>query len=412
MDARLKTLFEVTQLPTAAGREGHVVRYIKEWAAARPDLAMEADASGNLTVKVKALEDQNQGGPSSPSLYFTAHLDHPAFVVEKVLPGGRVLASFRGGVMADYFVNGRVAVYAGEPDGKRAGQLARLGVGTVLSKEAMTGSPFDHYLIEVDPPARASEPGAEVKVGDIARWDVPRAEVMEDGTFHTDACDDLSAVASMLEAMDGIVKLVKGGEKLPQAVRLLFTRAEEVGFIGAIAAVRHGTIPHDARVIALENSRSFADSPIHDGPIVRVGDRLSIFSPTLTDAIAARAEELSGAAAPTAQQKIAEQPRPKFKWQRKLMAGGACEASVFYSSGYDATCVCLPLGNYHNMADLTAVQAGTNTTPAVVGREYIGVDDYLGLVELLVGCAQRLPVSAIIHSRIEKLWAERSFVLG
>jgi hypothetical protein len=64
------------------------------------------------------------------------------------------------------------------------------------------------------------------------------------------------------------------------------------------------------------------------------------------------------------------------------------------------------------MADLAAVQAGTNTSPAVVGREFIGVDDYLGMVELLVGCAQRLPVSEIMHSRIEKLWGERSFVLG
>jgi endoglucanase len=409
MDERLKTLFEVTQLPTAAGREGHVVRYIKEWASARPELGLEADVSGNLTVKVKALEGPNQASESSSVLYFTAHLDHPAFVVEKVLPGGKVLASFRGGVMADYFVNARVAMYAGEPDAKRAEQL---GVGTVLSKEAMAGSPFDHYLIEIDPPARASQPVAEVKVGDIARWDVPRAEVLGDGTFHTDACDDLSAVASMLDAMDEVLRLMKGGEKFPQPLRLLFTRAEEIGFIGAIAAVRNGTIPHDARVIALENSRSFADSPIHEGPIVRVGDRLSIFSPTLTDAIAARAEELSGTVSPTAQQKIAEQPKPKFKWQRKLMAGGACEASVFYSSGYDATCVCLPLGNYHNMADLAAVQAGTSTGPAVVGREYIGVDDYLGLVELLVGCAQRLPVSAIMHSRIEKLWGERSFVLG
>lgn len=405
MEKELKTLFEVTQLPTAAGREGHVVRFIKDWVAARPELAMATDVSGNLTVTIKSLES----AAKSPSLYYTAHLDHPAFVVEKVLPGGRLLASFRGGVMADYFMDARVALYAGEPDVKRGGQL---GVGTVLSKEVMAGSPFDHYLIEVDPPARASEPVAEVRVGDIARWDVPRAEVLGDGTFHTDACDDLSAVAAMLDAMDGVLRLMRGGERLPQPVRLLFTRAEEVGFIGAIAAVRNGTIPHDARVVALENSRSFADAPIHDGPIVRVGDRLSIFSPTLTDSIAARAEELSGTVSPTAQQKLVEQPKAKFKWQRKLMAGGACEASVFYSSGYDATCVCLPLGNYHNMADLAAVQAGTNTSPAVVGREFIGVDDYLGMVELLVGCAQRLPVSEIMHSRIEKLWGERSFVLG
>jgi len=163
-------------------------------------------------------------------------------------------------------------------------------------------------------------------------------------------------------------------------------------------------------VIALENSRSFADSPIGGGPIVRVGDRMSTFSPSLTSAIAKRAEDVSGGSAHVLA--VEKNPERKWRWQRKLMAGGACEASVFCAYGHEATCLCLPLGNYHNMGDLDAVQAGTNTSRPRVGREHIALSDYAGLVDLLVACGESLPRSAPMLERLEKLHDERSFVLA
>jgi putative aminopeptidase FrvX len=232
---------------------------------------------------------------------------------------------------------------------------------------------------------------------------------MEGDLYHTNACDDLAAAASALGALDALRRMGEGGEPVPD-VRLLFTRAEEVGFIGAIAACRHGTIPEDARVIALENSRSFDDSPIGGGPIVRVGDRLSIFSPELTAAVASVAEKLGGPALPRASEKHAD-VKSGWRWQRKLMPGGACEATVFCSHALEATCLCLPLGNYHNMADLAAVQAGTNTSRPRVGREYISVGDFHALTDLLVACGKSLPASSPISERIEKLWGERRWVL-
>jgi endoglucanase len=229
--------------------------------------------------------------------------------------------------------------------------------------------------------------------------------------MHALACDDLAATAAALAAMDVLLGLHATDPASVGDVRLLFTRAEEIGFVGAIAACRSGTMPMDARVIALENSRSFPESPIGGGPIVRVGDRLSVFSPALTEAVARRAEEIAGGpASVTASQKLAD--APAWKWQRKLMAGGACEASVFCASGREATCVCLPLGNYHNMADLAAVQAGTNSARPRVAREFISIADYEGLVDLLVACGRRLPASAPLRERFERLWAERSFVLA
>lgn len=383
-EQHLAWLLELTQIPTAAGREHRVSQWVRDWAAAREGVSLTQDPSGNLHLAF------SETGDDRP-LYFTAHLDHPAFVVERIVGPGTLELSFRGGVMADYFKNARIEVVAADD--------SRLPA-TLLTRQPRAGV-FDFYLAELDGGSEA------VAVGDVARWLLPRAEIV-DGRLHTDACDDLAAAAAALAAFDELLRLRAAGKKTLD-VRLLFTRAEEVGFVGAIAACRSGLIPAGARLIALENSRSFPESPIHGGPIVRVGDRMSIFTPSLTDAVARRAEELAGGPAPTAAQKLAE--APAWKWQRKLMAGGACEASVFCAAGLEATCACLPLGNYHNMGDLTAVQAGTNTRPARIEREFIGIDDYHGLVDLLVGCGERLPPPGAVSERIQKLWTERRFIL-
>lgn len=415
----LQWLLDLTRLPTASGREFRVVRWIEAWVAKRPDVALAKDRAGNLTL---SLRDRPKGHPDRRPVYFTAHLDHPAFVVERVLAPGVLQLSFRGGVMDDYFKNGRVAIHT--KDDRRVPVLL-----TGESKDSGSGAgagPFKHYLAECslnDAAARDAADAADaIGVGDVGVWDLPPAEI-RDGLAHTIACDDLAAAAAALAAFDVLRERAK--TEPIEDVRLLFTLAEEIGFVGAIAAAKGlasdgaptpgPTLPSNARVIALENSRSFPESPIHGGPIVRVGDRLSIFSPTLTDAVAKRAEEFASqfggsGAQPTAQQKLAD--GPKWKWQRKLMAGGACEASVFCHCGFEATCVCLPLGNYHNMGDLASVQAGTNTTPATIEREHIGVDDFEGLVDLLIACGERLPEIGLSPDRFDKLWNERRFVLG
>lgn len=384
-------LFELTQIPTATGREARVEAWIERWVAERAGLELSRDQAGNLHV---AMAGRAAGGGKAP-VYFTAHLDHPAFVVERVVGPGTLELTFRGGVMDDYFVEARVVMHT----------AAGAQPGTLKGEVTGAAGPFKRYLWEED-----GDGGDEARPGDIGVWELPAAEEI-DGCIHTAACDDLAAAAAALAAYDVLLqrRSAGAGQDGPD-VRLLFTRAEEVGFIGAIAACRLGTMPADARVLALENSRAFPESPIGGGPIVRVGDRLSVFSPGLTAAVAARAEEIAGGpASVTASQKLAQ--GPAWRWQRKLMAGGACEATVFCHAGYEATCLCLPLGNYHNMADLAAVQAGTNTARPRVGREFVSLADFDGLVDLLVACGERLPSSPPIGERIEKLWAERAFVL-
>ncbi|MEM1071582.1 MAG: hypothetical protein AAGB48_01520 [Planctomycetota bacterium] len=388
-----RLLLELTAIPTAAGREDRVVAFIQNWAAEREDVARTTDAAGNLTLSLT-------GAHQGPPIYLTAHLDHPAFVVERIVGPGTLELAFRGGVMDDYFNNARIEVIT-EDDRRIAGTLA----GRVEGASSIATD--KHFLCEIDGDDHADD----IRIGDIARWALEEPAI-DEGILRTHACDDLAAAACALAAFDRLRARRAAGETNADG-RLLFTLAEEVGFIGAIAATRLDTIPRDAKVIALENSRAFAEAPIGGGPIVRVGDRLTVFSPRLTDDVARIAEAIAGGpATPNAQQKASD--LPAWKWQRKLMAGGACEATVFCHAGLDATCVCLPLGNYHNMADLDAVQARTNTTPPRVGPESIAIADAAGMTELLAACFEQLaePPKSKTAERIESLWRDRHAILG
>ncbi len=147
--------------------------------------------------------------------------------------------------------------------------------------------------------------GPAPSVGDIGRWAFRADQLgIRNGRLRAPACDDLAGVAASLEAFDRLRSVDGAGH-----VGVLLTRAEEVGFIGAIAAATGGTIPTDARLICVEMSRSFDDSPIGAGPVVRVGDASSVFAPHLTGAMTEAAKSLAGR-------------RSEFLFQRKLMAGG------------------------------------------------------------------------------------------
>ena len=399
----LRWLLDLTQLPTVAGNERLVIDWITRWTAERPELELITDAAGNLVVQPR----QRWGDGTASPVFITAHLDHPAFVVERTVSPDTLELAFRGGVMDAYFQNARVRVHG------RSG-----AVGATLTGEGKGapgpagGAPlFKTYLAKLDAPIDPAR-------GDIATWELPEASIDETGLVHTHACDDLAALAAAISAYDTLLLQARAGAARDlQDVRLLFTRAEEIGFVGAIAACKLGTMPKGSRVIALENSRSFPDSPIGGGPIVRVGDRMSIFTPRLTAACARRAEQIANRPAQPAATRTAQEieAAAAMRWQRKLMSGGACEATVYCAYGYDATCLCLPLGNYHNMADLGAVQDGqwdfAAKGPPRIAREFISIYDYNGLVDLLVAIGQSLPEADPALDKLEVLHATRAFVL-
>jgi endoglucanase len=286
---------------------------------------------------------------------------------------------FRGSVHEPYFADARIEIVTA-----RQRATAR-----IVSFDAKA-KPFKRVTARLDEAVDGIQPG------DIGRFlfegeeEIPR---IQDGLLHAYACDDLAAVAAALAAMD-LLRMRAGMSH----VGLLFTRAEEIGFIGALAACKARSIPKRARLICLENSRSFTESPIGEGPIVRVGDRMSVFEPSLTNDISLLVAEH-------------QKKHPRFRFQRKLMPGGTCEATAFSTYGYRSTCLCLPLGNYHNMVDIDRVQAGLG--PARVGPEFVSIADFHGLIEMLVLCAEGLesPTRPTLHARMEELLREYGHVL-
>lgn len=405
-------LMEVTSLPTAAGREERVLGWIDAWMRPRRDrLRVQRDDAGNVLILRK---DMRKG---DRPLLATAHLDHPAFVVRSLVMPPRRRASgrrasagtgthasrdveleFRGGVHDPYFVGTRIEI------------VDMLGVrrGARIRSLDAKAAPFKRVVARLDAPATARE----IREGDIARWSLPAPRIARRAmppagpggherqvrVIETHACDDLAAVAAACAAFDSLL-----GDRRARRFGLLFTTAEEVGFVGAIHAARTGFVPKGARLVCLENSRSFPhDSPIGAGAILRVGDRLSVFSPHLTNALG----ELFAAHAKSA---------PGWAWQRKLMPGGACEATAFATYGIESTCLCLPLGNYHNMVDIDGALAGKR--PARIGPEFVALDDFHGLVDMLRVTATGLDASpaakgGVHRPLMERLYRERSSVLA
>ena len=212
--------------------------------------------------------------------------------------------------------------------------------------------------------------------GDFAMWDLPAFEVKE-GQFHSRACDDLVGCAE-------IVCLFRELEAAKANVHCLgvFTRAEEVGFLGAIEIARAKALPKNVTVLSLETSAPRGGAEIGRGPIVRVGDRLSIFDSGETTRL------MTVAAA------------NKIPVQRCLLDGGSCEASAYQLYGYRSVAASIGLGNYHNCAPDGTIQC-----------EYVSIEDYANIVRLCLAVVLE-PAGAdpvrVMRSSLEKRAEEYS----
>ena len=141
-------------------------------------------------------------------------------------------------------------------------------------------------------------------------------------------------------------------------VAVLLTRAEEEGFIGAIAAsLQPALLRKSDRLIAIESSAAQSYAPQGKGAIIRVGDRTSIFNSGLT--------ATSSRTWPTA---LAKKDK-SFRFQRALMPGGTCEATVYDVYGFTAASICVALGNYHNM-DRKRKRSLRSTSTCRTGRTW------------------------------------------
>jgi putative aminopeptidase FrvX len=350
-----RILSELCSVPTAPFAEGHVVEYVKSFVAKRVGLRLSADRFGNLLI-------EKAGKTRSPRWVFTAHMDHPGFVAEKMLDKRTLRAAFRGYVLAEYVRGSKVRFFDGD----------RETAGTV-THVSTRGS------------ERPEIPGVvTVRVNGLVSSGSPGmfdqgAGRIRGGRFYSRVCDDLAGAAACLTMLD---ELAKKPARTPIAV--LLTRGEEEGFIGAIAAVKHPRLIRKSdRLVAIECSAVQPYAPQGAGTIIRVGDRSSIFNSDLTYFITAQAEALA-------------KKNKAFKYQRALMPGGTCEATVYDIYGFLAASICVPLGNYHNM----------DRVKKKIGPEFIDLNDWKNMARLFVHLARTAheyePGHKLLKRRVEK----------
>lgn len=360
-------LLDLLALPTAPLNEGFVVDYIQSWAADRPAITLSQDGVGNVLLRLQ------RGSRGRSPLVLAAHMDHPGFEARRMRGDKRVEAAWLGWVHPDYFRNARVRFFS-------EGHWVR---GTVHSVKLATIR------------GRRRVKTAEIEVvrpvapGSIGMWDFPDPK-LRSRRVYARGCDDIAGVAAILDALDQLSR----GRK-PCHVMGLLTRAEEIGFAGAIAACREGTMPRNARVVAVETSSEIPGVRMGDGPVLRVGDLACTFSPALTAFCRLVGEDL-------AKKSKTSNKSKGFKFQRKLMDGGTCESTVYQAWDYPATGLCLALGNYHNM----------DTRRKRLAPEFIHLSDYSQLVRWFVALAttQRPPEASsreldAMISRLERVQA-------
>lgn len=321
-------------VPTAAYHEDGIAACVFAFAA-EIGLAVESDPDGNLQVWHRDAGEDVSRRPIAVS----AHMDHPALEVTGVAPlRGRLLGSIR----AESFADG-VAVrffWRGE-------------AGWVEADGAVTAAtPLDG-----DADARvalALTSAEEVPVGAFGTFDFGPVRLDAHGRIHMTACDDLAGCAITLA---WLAQCVRDGVRADSGG--VFTRAEEVGLVGAAALASRRGLPEDALVVSIEASRELPGATLGDGPVIRVGDAATTFHP-------------AGDAFFRAARDAMRQRDPDAKVQRQLMSGGVCEGTTYTAAGYVTGAVCVPLGNYHNQRP----EGG-------LGAEYVHVDDLRGCANLL-----------------------------
>jgi putative aminopeptidase FrvX len=327
LDEKLyQALIAIAACPTAACHESHVRACLLERLAGLPHITTRLDEFGNLHASYEHNAKRRQ------PFRVVAHMDHPAFVVHR--QDGVEQLHFAGGVDEKYFPGKGIVFH-------HAATTKPLGRATI-ERIAFVDT-AKRVLIDRPIPADAT----------FANWDLPKARCTK-RLFLSPACDDLAQVSAVLAVFQRLAQ-----KDHPASFHALFTRAEEIGFAGTLAALKSKTALAPMPIVSLEASNARGFARVDAGPIVRVGDRLSVFDSRITHWLETAFRDLSAAHAGTS-------------YQRLLMAGGACEASVFHRAGIPTGALCVALNNYHNMGPGTSVRL-----------ESISLRDIQGLCDFL-----------------------------
>ncbi len=359
MNARLQRLLtQLLSCPTAPFREQHVMQHAQA-ILHRARIPYFSDPAGNLVIGCAtpaAYRALLRRSGKEPVRLFIAHTDHPGFHGVRWLSSRRLLVKWYGGSPVKHLRGGRVWL-ANDSGIVCEGLIAR---ATLLpSRHAI-----DSAEILLEQPMPAGHPATSLYGG--FRF---RAPVWRTGKhIYTQVADDLIGVFAVLAT---VLALYSGKRRTQPPFLGLLTRGEEVGFIGAIAHFELDWREQARRpvvAISLETSRTLPNAIIGKGPVVRLGDRRTVFDPGYLHILSeVAAQELPG------------------RHQRRVMDGGTCEATAAIAWGLPAIGISVPLGNYHNQGFEGGPDCAGKEGPA---PEFVHLDDIDGLLKLCRGLMQ------------------------
>lgn len=318
------------------------------------------DDHGNMVVGVenkKALLKILAQKSATPLRIMMAHTDHPGFHGVRWVDEKTLAIKWFGGSPKKYL--NRAQVWLADSDG--AGTQGRL----TNIELASHGFSIDKAEVKISQPISNKHIAAKHIFGGF-KFHSPfwRAGNL----LYTRAADDLAGVFCIVETAK---KLFQGKRKNTPSFIGLLTRAEEVGFIGAMAHFNLGwyaRIQRPLLCVSLEASRTLEGAEIGNGPVVRLGDRRTVFS-------AAQLQALTELA----------QRHLKGEHQRRIMDGGACEGSATTMLGFPTIGISIPLGNYHN----EGYQGGPDCRgPRGPAPEYVHIKDIERTLKLCIALAE------------------------
>lgn len=332
----------LTSVPTAPFREKAVAAKAREWIARHLGRSVSTrEVRGGMVVSYR-------GAGDGPSLALAAHLDHPAFRLDRVDAKG-ASATLQGGLPPHLLPGAAVEAFPAAPKDN-----APLALGVVGPRPKKDGAPWT--IRWTLPPKKGAAPAFAVLALTPCR--------VKDGWLDSRSVDDLLGCAVSLEAVRRLA-----AARARTNVTVLLNRAEEVGFVGALDMIRSGALDPGDSYLSIESSRELPGSKPGGGPTIRLGDKACAFDPNLVALLDEAADALRKRGA---------------KVQRLRLTGGTCEATAYQTFGYEAAGVAVPLVNYHNGWGADAI-----------APERVRVSDVEGAVRLLVEAAKRFPAKTL-----------------
>ncbi|MCO6432122.1 MAG: hypothetical protein J5J00_14780 [Deltaproteobacteria bacterium] len=296
-----KILSETLSVPTAPFCEGQLAAFIGKRLNRLAGIKLRTDRSGNILATYSS-----RSGKKLP-ICFQAHLDHPGFQFIKPLSPGLGLAEGLGGI-PENCVRGKLRFFG--PDGS--------SVKATIIKFLRSGSKKWVHIRH-----RGS-----IEPGSAGMWDM--APFREKGSWIAGrGFDDNLGAAILLYLLHHASR-----RRTAWGFQVLFTRAEEVGYVGAIELVRQKSFKLEKSILTVEMPRSAGALVAGNGVVIRAGDSMMDFDPLVSLRLNALARRLSG--------------KSWFKSQRGLGLLGGTESTVFQLEQCKVGSLCLPVKDAHN----------------------------------------------------------------